>query len=100
MHNHHILKKISDKTCNCIDFARCSLYQQCLTINILYQVVVSSKFPELKEKTYYGISELAFKLRYSNHLKRNKKIKQNGIIQKEQLKATYIFVYYFIRISN
>ena len=35
----------------------------------MYQAIVTSNNPELKEKTYYGISETAFKLRYANHTK-------------------------------
>ena len=71
-HNHHILQKnanISDKTCNCIDKAKCPLHQQCLTKNIVYQAIFTSNNPKLKEKTYYGISETAFKLRYADHTK-------------------------------
>ena len=72
-HNQHILQKnanISDKTCNCIDKAKCPLHQQCLIKNIVYQAIVTSNNPELKEKTYYDINKkTAFKLRYNNHTK-------------------------------
>ena len=83
-HNHHILQKnisISKKTCNCIDKAKCPLHWKCLTKNIIYQSIVTSNNPELKGKTYYGIS----KTRYTNHTKsfNMERYKNNTKLSKE-----------------
>ena len=64
-HNHKILqsqRSISTKTCNCITKTACPLNNQCLLRNIVYQAIVSSVNPELKEKVYFGISETPFKI--------------------------------------
>ena len=59
-HNHKILqsrKSISTKTYNCITKTASPLNNQCLLRNIVYQAIVSSENPELKEKVYFGISQ-------------------------------------------
>ena len=71
-HNHKILqsqRNISIKNCNCITKTACPLNNQLLLRNIVYQTIVSSENPELKENVYFGINETPFKLRYPNHLK-------------------------------
>ena len=72
LHNHKILQSQRSKptkTCNCITKTACPLNNQCLLRNIVYQAIVSSEKPKIKEKVYFGISETPFKLRYANGLK-------------------------------
>ena len=63
-HNYKIIysqRSIRTKTCNCITKTACPLNKQCLLRNIVYQAIVSSVNPELKEDT--------IKAKYANHLK-------------------------------
>ena len=72
LHNHKILqsqRSIPTKTYNSITKTACPLNNQCLLRNIVYQAIVSSENPEIKEKVYFGISETPFKLKHANHLK-------------------------------
>ena len=55
--------------CNCIKRNECPLQNKCLTSNIVYKATISSNYPNYKNKTYIGISETKFKLRYANHKK-------------------------------
>jgi hypothetical protein len=55
--------------CNCIKKIACPLNNQCLSKNVVYKATISSDNPILKEKSYIGISENTFKLRFANHLK-------------------------------
>ena len=57
------------KECNCIKRNECPLQNKCLTSNIVYKATISSNYPNYKNKTYIGISETKFKLRYANHKK-------------------------------
>ena len=69
-HNHKVTnpKTITkDRTCNCVDKAKCPLSQKCLVNNIIYKTVSTSTNPHYKEKIYFGTGETMFKLRYSNH---------------------------------
>ena len=69
-HNHKVTnpKTITkDRTCNCVDKAKCPLSQKCLVNNIIYKTVSTSTNPHYKEKIYFGTGEAMFKLRYSNH---------------------------------
>ena len=69
-HNHKITnpKTITkDRTCNCVDKAKCPLSQNCLVNNIIYKVVLTSTNPHYKENIYFGTAKTTFKLQYSNH---------------------------------
>ena len=69
-HNHKVTnpKTITkDRTCNCMDKAKCPLSQNYLTINIIYKAVLTSTNPHYKEKIWFGTAETTFKLQYSNH---------------------------------
>ena len=69
-HNHKITNPkniIKDRTCNCVDKAKCTLSQNCLVNNIIYKAISTSTDPHYKEKIYFGIAETTFKLWYSNH---------------------------------
>ena len=52
-HNHKVTnpKTITkDRTCNCMDKAKCPLSQNYLSINIIYKAVLTSTNPHYKEK--------------------------------------------------
>ena len=69
-HNYEITnpKTITkDRTCNCVDKAKCPLSQNCLVNNIIYNAVLTSTNPHYKEKIYFDTVETTFKLRYSNN---------------------------------
>ena len=56
-----------NRTCNCVDKAKCPLSQNCLVSNIIYKVVLTSTNRRYKEKIYFGLAETKFKLQYTNH---------------------------------
>ena len=59
-HNHKITnpKTITkERTCNCVDKAKCLLRQNCLTSNIIYKAVLTSTNPRYKGKMYFGTAE-------------------------------------------
>lgn len=58
-------KKPADKSCNCRNKNLCPLQGKCLTPNVIYNAEVKSQD---KSKTYIGLTEPPFKLRYNNHL--------------------------------
>ena len=69
-HNHKVTnpKAITkDRTCNCVDKAKCTLSQNFLANNNIYKAVSISTNPYYKEKVYFGKSKTTFKLRYSSH---------------------------------
>ena len=69
-HNHEVTNSktiTKDRTCNCVDKAKCPLSQNCLINNIIYKAVLTSTNPHYKEKIYFRTAETTFKLRYSNH---------------------------------
>ena len=53
--------------CNCLNKTGFPLKEKCLSENTIYQVDTSSE--NFQTKIYYGISEIKFKTRYSNHKK-------------------------------
>ena len=56
-------------TCNCINKFKCPLNNKCLSNNVLYKAIATSKADNYRNKIYYGISETKFKSRYENHQK-------------------------------
>ena len=71
-HNKAILHPKSTneaRTCNCTNKQECPLNQNCLVNNILYKASLTSNNPTYKETVYFGLSETAFKVRFSNHKK-------------------------------
>ena len=67
-HNKQTLKvdeTPNSKTCNCRSKELCPLQGNCLATNIVYNAEVTS---QNQRRTYIGLTEPAFKLRYSNHL--------------------------------
>jgi hypothetical protein len=79
-HNKYILNNhttANQENCNCLNRNTCPLFNKCLTNNIVYQATVISdnhdNFPN--EKSYIGVSETPFKLRYANHVKSFKILK-------------------------
>ena len=71
-HNQQILhKKINADVinCNCMKKITCPLNNQCQSRNVVYKATLTSNNPILTEKSYIGISENTFKLRFANHLK-------------------------------
>ena len=69
-HNHKITNTkiiIKERTCNCVDKAKCPLSQKCLIDNIIYKAVLTSTNPHHKENIYFDTAETKSKLRYSNH---------------------------------
>ena len=80
-HNHKITnpKTITkDRTCNCVDKAKCPLSQNCLVNNIIYKAVLTSTNPHYKEKIYFGTAETTFK---SNHQRSFKFLKYKTDIE-------------------
>ena len=72
MHDKKIINPPKDniaRTCNCIRKHQCPLNEKCLTNNVLYQASITTNEENPKTKIYYGVSETAFKLRYTNHKK-------------------------------
>ena len=70
LHNRKILcqpVKNQSKTCNRIDKTDCPLEEKCLSKNTLHEADISSEI--FQKKIHYGISEIKFKTRYSNHKK-------------------------------
>ena len=66
-HNKSILRESDpapSKTCNCRKPTDCPLSGNCLTKSIIYEATVSSN---QGNKTYVGLCETEFKLRYNNH---------------------------------
>lgn len=70
-HNKNILNDEckKDHMCNCIKRETCPLNNQCLAENIVYEATVTSNKPNYSPKSYIGISETTFKVRYANHKK-------------------------------
>jgi len=70
-HNKAVLKKQSDtretpmKKCNCRKPEECPLSGECLAKSIIYQATLTSD--NGTRETYVGLTEGAFKTRYSNH---------------------------------
>ena len=56
-----------ERTCDCVDQAKCLLNQSCFTNNIMYKAVLRSTNRPYEEKIYFGTAETTFKLRCSNH---------------------------------
>ena len=56
-----------DRTCNCVDKAKCALTQNCLYNNIIYKAVSMSTNPHYKEKIYFSTGKTTCKQRYSRH---------------------------------
>ena len=68
-HNKKIINPPKDnitRTCNCIRKHQCSLNQKCLTVS--YASITPNK-ENPKTKSYFGVTETAFKLRYASHEK-------------------------------
>ena len=55
------------KQCNCRDPSFCPLDGKCLTTGIVYRATVKTDNNSHPEETYVGLTENAFKTRYSNH---------------------------------
>ena len=72
-HNRKILRQETEpnekRTCNCSKKENCPLSNKCLSTNIVYEAKISCDDEDYKERSYFGISEGAFKLRYANHKK-------------------------------
>ena len=70
-HNKNITKEkpAPTKSCNCTKRNECPLNNNCLKTNIVYKTTLTSDTPNNTPKTYIGISEGPFKLRYANHKK-------------------------------
>ena len=71
-HNAKILfpkRSTEQRTCNCLNKAKCPLEQKCLTTNIVYKVKVTSSNQNYQEKFYFGSCETTFKKQFSNHKK-------------------------------
>ena len=56
-----------DRTCNCVDKAKCPLSQNCLVNKIIYKAVLASTNSHYKEKIYFVTGKTTFKLQYLNH---------------------------------
>ena len=70
LHNYKVTNPktfAKDRTCNCVDRAKCPLDQNCLVNNIIYKAGSTSTYPNYKEKIYFGRAETTLKLWYSNH---------------------------------
>lgn len=70
-HNKKISSTNNDetaRTCNCKNKNTCPLEGKCLSANIVYSAEVKS-FDNQPSKTYIGISETEFKIRFGNHKK-------------------------------
>ena len=59
----------SERTCNCINKAKCLFQKRCLTNNIMYKATLTSNQDNYQHKIYYGITETKLKQRYANHIK-------------------------------
>ena len=67
-HNKSLLKpKTESYTCNCRNKQECPLDNMCQTPNIIYKAEVSNNSND-EVKMYIGLTETAFKKRYSNHM--------------------------------
>ena len=69
-HNKRVLKNRIPTTqgCNCrLNSDPCPLDGQCLTKSVVYKATVTTNQPNLKEKTYHGMTEGFFKNRYYGH---------------------------------
>ena len=78
IHNKNIINPPKDnitRTCNCIIKHQGPLNEICLTNNVLYKASIKPNEENSKTKTYYGVSETAFNLRYANHKKKFNNIK-------------------------
>ena len=70
-HNNKILRPDNAtptprKGCNCRKKDECPLNGACLTRNLVYQATVTTKPNQTDKKTYIGMTENEFKIRYSN----------------------------------
>ena len=55
--------------CNYIEKYQCPLPNKCSIPNVVYKATITSTLSDYKPKTYIGISEPKFKLRYANYKK-------------------------------
>ena len=71
--------------CNCVVKNDCPLNGHCLTTNVLYEGTITTDITNYGEKTYKGITEPKFKLRYGNHKKafNHRKYRKNTEFSKE-----------------
>ena len=68
-HNKSVLRPIiQDHGCNCRQKNDCPIQNKCLTPNIVYEATVTNNVDTV-EKIYFGLCEISFKKRYSNHTK-------------------------------
>lgn len=86
-HNKNIINSSNEPSskCNCVDKSKCPLNNECLTKNIVYKATVTTDLANYNEKSYIGICEGPFKLRYANHKKSisNKKYLNETELSKE-----------------
>jgi len=71
-HNKHILNSEvteNERLCNCRNKPSCPFSGNCLKKNIVYKANVSNPTDPNKIKSYFGICETTFKLRFANHKK-------------------------------
>ena len=70
-HNKKILKndEIVAEGCNCrpSNEEPCPLPGECLTESVVYKATVKTNQPNMKERTYHGMTENSFKQRYYGH---------------------------------
>ena len=63
----HVITKpntiTKERTCDCVDQAKCLLNQSCFINDIVYKAVLRSTNRPYEEKIYFGTAETTFKLR-------------------------------------
>ena len=70
-HNKNITTETAEnatKGCNCRDKENCPLKGNCQETSIIYNAKVTPKNDTNKSNTYIGLTELAFKKRFSSHM--------------------------------
>ena len=106
-HNKRIMEETEPLVrgeCNCRNPVECPIPGECNTDKILYEAAISSNLPGYESKTYKGISEPAFKIRFGNHKKafNHPQYKKDTTLSKEvwDIKnrgGTYDIAWRFIR---
>ncbi len=77
-----ILNEITTENCNCKQKINCPMSGSCLSKNVVYKCVVSSK--NVPDKQYIGITEGEWKKRFANHKQsfKNKKYSKDTMLSK------------------